>query len=71
MAEIASWSRIYPNGIGPEYEATPDRLHRVIASMNLSRDSAVPFKVQLRMADGSVVVVSPKGSRKPRQAVAS
>lgn len=54
-----------------EGEATPDRIRNVIASMNQSQDSTAPFKVRLRMDDGSVVVVSPKKVRQSRQAVAA
>lgn len=61
---IVTFTRIYPMGAGIEYEATPDRVRTVIASMNEHRDSSAPFKVRLRFDDGAVVTVCPKRQQK-------
>jgi len=63
MAEPVTFCRIYAHGDGLEHAATPEFVANVIRSMNESRASAVPFKVRLRMSDGSAVILSPKRER--------
>lgn len=63
MAEPITFQRIYPHALGIEYEADAARVATVLRSMQESRDSEVPFKVRLRMDDGSAVVLRPKPGR--------
>jgi hypothetical protein len=62
VAEPRTFTRVYrDHGDGQEYPATPERIRNVIASMHAAAVSTVPFKVRLRLDDGSVVVLKPKG----------
>jgi len=63
MPEVATFTRVYPHGDGLEHQATPQFVANVIQSMTESQDSTIPFKVRLRMTDGSVVLLSPKRRR--------
>lgn len=63
MAQPVSFQRLYPHGPGIEYPADAQKVATVLRSMQESRDSEVPFKVRLRMDDGSAVVLRPKPGR--------
>jgi len=62
-----TFQRIYrEHGPGLEYPASPEALRRVFASMNQAHASnQAPFRVRLRLADGSTVTVSPKKGVQP------
>ena len=63
MAQPVTFQRIYPHALGIEYEANAERVATVLRSMQESRDSEVPFKVRVRLDDGSVLVFRPKARR--------
>ena len=60
MADVATFTRVYPNGDGLEHEATPEAVTNVLRSMHAAQDSTVPFYVRLRHVDGTVTVAKPK-----------
>ena len=60
---VATFTRIYTDGQGPEYPATPKIVATVLRSMNEHAAGWDPFKVKFRMEDGSIVVVGPKRRR--------
>lgn len=60
MTTAVTFTRVYPQCDGLEHQASPQRIKNVIASMNASQDSDWPFKVRVRMSDGSVVMISPR-----------
>jgi len=62
---VATFQRLYlHHGPGPEHAATPQFVENVIRSMNEAASSDAPFKVRLRMDDGSAVVLKPKRGRR-------
>lgn len=61
---VSTFQRLYPHAAGEEYAATPTSVENVLRSMAVSKDGPVPFRVRLRMEDGSMVTVAPKGWRK-------
>ena len=63
MAQPLTFQRIYPHALGIEYPADAKRVATVLRSMQEHRDSTVPFKVRVRLDDGSAVVFRPKGQR--------
>jgi hypothetical protein len=63
MTDVATFTRLYAHGEGLEYPATPDTVRTVVAAMNEAVNDAVPFKVRLRLTDGTVLIVRPKGCR--------
>jgi hypothetical protein len=63
MASPVTFTRIYTHGSGPEHPATPQFVSNVLHSMNEAASGDVPFKVLLRMDDGSTVLAKPKGRR--------
>jgi hypothetical protein len=60
MAQPATFQRIYRDNAGLEHPATAQSVEAVLRSMRESVDGILPFKVRLRMDDGSAVVVKPK-----------
>lgn len=63
MVEVVTFQRLYADSWGIEYPAKPEYVANVIRSMNEHADGWDPFRVRLRMSDGSVVTVSPKRKR--------
>lgn len=61
MAQIATFQRLYQHAAGEEHPASEKSVNAVLRSMAGSLTSPAPFKVRLRMDDGSVVTVAPKG----------
>jgi len=58
---IATFTRLYEHGAGPEHPATPAFVANVLRSMQEAAGGEAPFRVRFRMDDGSTVVVKPKG----------
>ena len=56
-----SFQRLYLERAGLEHEASPRKVEAVLRSMTESLGGPNPFRVRLRMEDGSAVVVKPKG----------
>lgn len=64
MPQVETFCRLYEDHQGPELRATPQFVRNVLASMNAAaRDDINPFRVLLRMTDGSLVVCKPKAAR--------
>lgn len=63
MSAVATFTRLYAHGAGPEHAATPAFVSNVLRSMNEAAGGDLPFKVLLRMDDGSTVVAKPKRAR--------
>ena len=63
MSQVATFQRLYLHGAGPEHAATPQFVANVLRSMNEAAGGDVPFKVLLRMEDGSTVLAKPKAKR--------
>lgn len=60
---VQSFQRIYRDASGLEYPADLAVVAVVLKSMADHAGGPDPFKVRLRMADGSSVVVKPKRAR--------
>lgn len=61
---VATFQRLYlHHGPGPEHVATPEYVANVLRTMHEAASSDAPFKVRLRLEDGSAVVLKPKRGR--------
>jgi hypothetical protein len=63
MSAPATFQRLYRTGADIEHPATPVTVANVLNAMRGSVASEAPFRVLLRMDDGSMVRCSPKGWR--------
>lgn len=63
MASPVSWQRLYPETAGLEHPATAKSVDAVLRSMRESVGGVLPFRVRLRMDDGSAVIVKPREGR--------
>jgi hypothetical protein len=63
MPEPVTFQRIYRGSAGLEHPASPASVQRVLRSMVESHGGNADFRVRLRMDDGSVTTVAPKGWR--------
>lgn len=65
VASPVSFQRIYSDGYGPVYPATPIIVATVIRSMNEHATGWDAFKVRFVMPDGAKIVVGPKRRKRP------
>jgi hypothetical protein len=60
---VATFTRVYQHGAGPEHPATPEFVANVLRGMREAADGPIPFAVLLKMDDGSTVTARPKARR--------